>query len=964
MGKKKITKFSSKLRVSFDENSIKTSKNLEASLATNSKKSQPKNLSKSKQRRNSNKIFGNDIFEIEQETEHERRRKNIDEIESYEYVGVDKIEKKDDEEIDSDEAFNDSDEERFEHFIFRGSNQKEIKKRLDEGIDLDETDDDSGEENESDDDDKLDKEYQEDESRITGINVEGFVGFGDSDSDKDETDEEIKALIEDEEDNDTQEIDDGIKADNLASFIGSLDKKRKRTIDDEMNSFDKPKKQLKERTEAYKESEYNLATRESSNIRKKIDLSDLIGSIQEETGFSGLKQKLASLESGGNKGTYKEPLPAPLPLRIQERLNRRAAYEKTKKDITKWEPIVKQNREAEHLKFPINAPLPHRQTNNVLVATFQPSTEFEKEVNSILAENGVKEKNLQQYEELQMSKLSVEEVEKRVKELRKMRELAFREEIKARRIAKIKSKTYRKIRKKEKNKLSLKQLAELDPKLAREEQLRLETSRAQERMTLKHKNTSKWAKQALKHGHHNLESRQAITEQLRRHEELKRKIHDLGSDEELDDSSSENSDVENEDDIDVIKAKAFDELAQLEQKESGNEEEMKGLFGMKFMRIATEREKRCTQGMIDDFIEDLENEENATKEVKKEPKESSITHVGNNPGRMVFGRSIEKSISEHKVDIKKLSKSIFDLESSPSEESKEANNQTESINDYSMETNFEEENPWLQTDTSKILSSSKKNNKGIINENNRSDKMVSKLKKLKQGDQSQDGIEIDIDKVLAIGSVQMAENKSNEKEDSSIPRSDDTTNEKSKFKSVEEISDDTPDVETNFVHAKDSIAFSQRELVARAFANDNVIEEFEAEKQAIIEEDEPKEQDLTLPGWGSWGGKGVKKPKKKKLVLAKPLPGGIEASKRKDVKLQHVIINEKRIKKAKKYLSTSIPHPFETYEQYERSLRTPLGTEWNTQEVFQKVVTPRIITKMGTVIDPLNVLFPTSDLDE
>lgn len=242
---------------------------------------------------------------------------------------------------------------------------------MDEEIDLNETDDDSSEEGESDEGDELDKEYQEDEGGITGINVEGFVGFGESDSDEDETDEEVKALIENEEDNDMQEIDYETKADNLASFIGSLDKKRKRTLDDEINSFEKPKKQLKERTEAYEESEYNLSTRESSNVRKKIDLSDLLGSIQEETGFSGLKQKLASLESGGNKGTYKEPLPAPLPPRIQDRLNRQVAYEKTKKDITKWEPIVKQNREAEHLKFPINASLPHKQTNSVLVATFQ-----------------------------------------------------------------------------------------------------------------------------------------------------------------------------------------------------------------------------------------------------------------------------------------------------------------------------------------------------------------------------------------------------------------------------------------------------------------------------------------------------------------------------------------------------------------------------------------------------------------
>jgi hypothetical protein len=112
MRKKKITKFS------------KNPKTLKTSLTTNSKKSRLKNSSENKQQKTPNQIFGNDIFEIEQETKHERRRRNIDEIESYEYIGVDKIEKKDDEEIDSDEAFNDSDEERFEHFIFRGSSQK------------------------------------------------------------------------------------------------------------------------------------------------------------------------------------------------------------------------------------------------------------------------------------------------------------------------------------------------------------------------------------------------------------------------------------------------------------------------------------------------------------------------------------------------------------------------------------------------------------------------------------------------------------------------------------------------------------------------------------------------------------------------------------------------------------------------------------------------------------------------
>lgn len=104
------------------------------------------------------------------------------------------------------------------------------------------------------------------------------------------------------------------------------------------------------------------------------------------------------------------------------------------------------------------------------------------------------------------------------------------------------------------------------------------------------------------------------------------------------------------------------------------------------------------------------------------------------------------------------------------------------------------------------------------------------------------------------------------------------------------------DQQPKMVHAKSALAFSQRELVAQAFANDNVVEEFEAEKRLTIEEDAPKEVDLTLPGWGSWGGKGIKK--KKNIIVKKPLAGeGVEASKRQDAKLKHVIINEKRIKK-------------------------------------------------------------------
>jgi U3 small nucleolar RNA-associated protein 14 len=55
---------------------------------------------------------------------------------------------------------------------------------------------------------------------------------------------------------------------------------------------------------------------------------------------------------------------------------------------------------------------------------------------------------------LQKNDLTVEEVAARRAELRKMKELMFRAEVKAKRVAKIKSKTYRRLRRKEKEKMS------------------------------------------------------------------------------------------------------------------------------------------------------------------------------------------------------------------------------------------------------------------------------------------------------------------------------------------------------------------------------------------------------------------------------------------------------------------------------------------------------------------------------
>lgn len=189
-----------------------------------------------------------------------------------------------------------------------------------------------------------------------------------------------------------------------------------------------------------------------------------------------------------------------------------------------------------------------------------------------------------------MAHLSAEEVTARRAELRVMRELAFRADRKAKRIAKIKSKTYRRIRKKQRERLDG---ADGDGGGEDEEdeeaRLKAEVQRARERATLRHKNMGKWAK-AMK-GREGLDQdqRQAIGEMLERGEKLRRRIRGENSD---DDGSEDSEGDGEEQDEEEIKRGAFDELVALRQEDDTVLPDLKSknVFNMKFMRDAATRQ--------------------------------------------------------------------------------------------------------------------------------------------------------------------------------------------------------------------------------------------------------------------------------------------------------------------------------------------------------------------------------------
>ncbi|KAJ3053225.1 hypothetical protein HK097_004777 [Rhizophlyctis rosea] len=1026
-----------------------------------------------------------DVYEASDAEEEERRvlarrgggggsaDRVMDLIDNFEFEGVE-IDEEDDEELDEDEAFGESDEEKYGMF-FDNKSSKKSKPQTSMELDLNE-DDDAGEEDEEGDEDEDmdddDEEYDSDEvmdlsdmlndgkpsassSKSTSSKSRGIddvllprdadddeledIGEGSSDENEDDDDEEG-----DEEDEEVDlEVDDegaegGEESADLTSFITSLDGRKPASTAPKR----KPKK---ETTEAFEESEYNLPARNTytnTSTATKLELTDLMGAISGETSFGGLKKQLEGLEKAkkGKFGTAS----APLPKRVQDRHEREAAYEQSKKEVTKWARIVKKNREAERLELPTTTAAIPAISSGGLASQFKASTDMEKEVQQILQEASLVDSKAREAEALELNRIDKEELIERRAELAKMRSLLFFQEKKQKKIAKIKSKAYRKIHKKDKGKedLSLEELKALDPELARAEMEKLDAQRAMERISLKHKNTGKWAKQML--GKHiDTETRRAISDQLEQHEALKRKIRGIESDE----SESDLADEDEDEGPDTARENALKALGVLEREVevAQGERPVKGVFAMKFMQRGLEAQMKESREEVRKAMEEMEDEEmggsegDSGNEEEEEEDAGAGKLVAQNSGRMVFGGAGGKkgvkptttAESEGSDDDEEMDQdtafsarasgpirigasqpaktvkvdSIFPVQQFELEEptdnvfignankrqlqpeasdvkpAKQTSKPTPitakatSFDAPATEETFtidkrptrrargqqddeaEADNPWLQADDdSKPV---KKSTKMVSDKNlGKTERAMEKLARERKSARKAE-LEEGVGNVqLSLGGIKELEQRIDDvNSEPALPTSKSAPKPAPKPVLRAESSDEDSDVEeaatSKMVHTTELKNLSRRELLQMAFANDDVAAEFEGEKEKAMELDKPKEEDLTLPGWGSWGGTGVQP---KKRVVKAPKPGeGVEVEKRQDAKLKHVIINEKRMKKATKYMVPQLPHGFDTLEQYERTIRMPLGKEWNATSQHKEVVKPRVQTKIGHVITPLTL---------
>ena len=230
-------------------------------------------------------------------------------------------------------------------------------------------------------------------------------------------------------------------------------------------------------------------------------------------------QPLLSSKSKNNTSILKSagPLPAPLELRQQARVDRAAAKEKLDTELATWQDTMstvrgigsRNNEFGDHrISLPLAQPGSAGQTisstnKNVHQTTaewgskFKSSSIMERDVMGLLNKEEMDDaRTLGKVEAREMGRMSAEDQQARTNALREQRELMFRAEKKAKRVAKIKSKTYRRLARKEaarrgeKNQLSLDEMEQLDEvdggSRAADMREKMEVDRARERAGLRH----------------------------------------------------------------------------------------------------------------------------------------------------------------------------------------------------------------------------------------------------------------------------------------------------------------------------------------------------------------------------------------------------------------------------------------------------------------------------------------------
>ncbi|KAL4305256.1 hypothetical protein AHAS_Ahas16G0060100 [Arachis hypogaea] len=760
----------------------------------------------------------------------------------------------------------------------------------------------------------------------------------------DRSDESEDESIQSDDDNEDDDDDDGLKrtggaADDDSSEEG--DGRHTRMLQGitgmPSEAFEgKKKRKMKDDVipELYPESEYN-PSRDVVDGDGQISIDDLLNPLQDNPGFGKLRKRIQQIENNS------KPIHAPLRTADQAKVERKVAYEISKKEVTKWQQIIQRNREAPTLLFDENVDLGFS-TVGAIASEFEPRTEFERKMAALVSDDKVMEAHKKDGSRLlEMNMVSVEEEKDRQSRIAKMRSLLFRHEMKAKRLKKIKSKTYHRLLKKDRLKTEASKI-QMDPEAAKEFAMKQERLRAEERMTLKHKNQNRWAKRILTRGLNSQDegTRAAIAEQLQRHAELTRKMHSMkdSSSSSSDDSSDEDAgdSGSDQDMASKVLRKAIEKTKKVIEED--NETPKSGLLSLPFMRRGLEKRKEAVVEEANLAIQEYKDSKNKLENSvgSEDPETTSIS------GRRVFGAS-----KTHISDAGNKVKSDYNYGSSDSEDDIRAS-----------------KNGNIETGGSNILQKDVNSDSVLIQEDtdNHQESVFKDFNEIVKNPGPKTTYEVSL---FVSDTWKKAKNRNeggtNGKK-SAIAAGPVRQDIKDTVKEAEEDSDtdSSGQMVDGILTAGSNLSYelpSQEELIRQAFAGDDVEDEFDKYKMEILNEENPEpEKPVLLPGWGQWTH--VQKKKGLPSWMLKEHENAQKKreeaiKKRKDARLKNVIISEKINKKAEKLHTKALPFPFTSKEAFEQSMRVPIGPEFNPATAIGPLTRPEVVKRPGVIIKPI-----------
>lgn len=502
-------------------------------------------------------------------------------------------------------------------------------------------------------------------------------------------------------------------------------------------------------------------------------------------------------------------------------------------------------------------------------------------------------------------KLTREELIQRSRELRQLRIKESQRSAKAHHQNKIKSKKYHRILKREKMKQQIKEfelLQKTDPEAALRKIEQLDRSRIEERANLRHRNTGTWAKNLQVRAKYDKDARKELADQIAISREMTAKKN-------IDESDDDDDGDNNGNDATATDSDPFNPWIKVGG--SGTNGQTKGTEVGEFLSGYRKywQERNVNEKQLADYKADESTQDDDRNEQMSD--DSMSDDEPNEPARKIKKSSLKtKAIRKSKVNHGWLEEDISDAASNTTAKkqkkitkkdkvSKKQQKKTQladNIDDLfddaedALRRKGQKKFEQLQSKmaATKKASTKKGRTDSDDEDGNEGDERIDlsfkKQNKRPELDEALNGDAANGESALSaqISKAMNAIKSNGDAASNGTTMNGDSENinpdDIAKIRS-QHLSTALPDTiysvaDDGFNEYDDEYHFDEEKklTIAEAFEDDDIVAEFKREKDDEEKKNGPQEIDLSMPGWGSWGGTGInpnKQKTKRKLVLRK-----------------------------------------------------------------------------------------------